>query len=207
MSWATRRSRWSGSSFRRAEQEPEPRTRRGEERFRADSRSSRSPPNCSRLGGKQDTGCQVRGYPNPRAKLAQSSPSVRPGRRVFLHRARARVRAPLEPEQGGKGEHSNGETEAGRCSGPGAGDTHHPSPRCRGGGEPALAPSCPSSRRRAPGEGGQGGLGSKTGCPLTSRNRPHAPPPPSSTPTSEVTTPPVPITSEKRLTGSQRVPG
>lgn len=82
MSWATRRSRWSGSSFRRAEQEPEPRTRRGEERFRADSRSSRSPPNCSRLGGKQDTGCQVRGYPNPRAKLAQSSPSVRPSVRA-----------------------------------------------------------------------------------------------------------------------------
>lgn len=166
------------------------------------------PPIVAGWGGSKTRGVRSGDTPTHEPSwLRALRPSVRPGRRVFLHRARARVRAPLEPEQGGKGEHSNGETEAGRCSGPGAGGTHHPSPRCRGGGEPALAPSCPSSRRRAPGEGGQGGLGSKTGCPLTSRNRPHAPPPPSSTPTSEVTTPPVPITSEKRLTGSQRVPG
>lgn len=61
-----------------------------------------------------------------------------------------------------------------------------PSPWCWGGGQPALAPSCPSSRGQAPREGGRGGLGAKLGVLGHPEIVPTAPP--SSTPTPGATT-------------------
>ena len=49
MLWATRRSRWPGSSLMRAEQEPEPIAWLVLVLFRATSKSSRSPEICNRL--------------------------------------------------------------------------------------------------------------------------------------------------------------
>lgn len=67
MSWATSRSRRPGSSLSSAEHEPEPSGRRGAEWLKAASRSSRSPPSCSRLraagrqAGATCTKCRSRG--------------------------------------------------------------------------------------------------------------------------------------------------
>lgn len=172
MSWATRRSRRPGSSLRRAEQEPEPRTRRGEERFRADSRSSRSPPSCSRLGGSETRGIRW-GQPGPGAKMAQSSLSIW---RVFLHPILVQAQAPQQPEQGGKGEHGSGETEAGGCSRPRGAPTTQP--MVSGRRRTCLGSILPQQQRTSAQRRWARGTGSRTGCPWTSRNRPHGPPPP-----------------------------